>query len=354
MTRSSSTLAKWLTRHLTNVPENEHPISRLELVHVVEGRHADRLQIWRVNSGSRCDPDELAQEVTDAADADVKSRDSGQPQRYVLYAFRGPDAQEPEAQYAFQLKPPMDISRRGGDSEPPTREGIVAHYMRHDENVHRILLGASEALVGKLTDDLERERAARVRAEELNWSMNDRYQKLLDMEHERRLREAKELMKARRIDELMGLATALLPIVVAKLAGAAATQVERAAPASPPHLLQHSGVELPNAQDLAIRQFFEGLSEHEIAVVLGSLETSSQIALSELYREFMQGAQHPADAAARQIGIRKFLKSLSEAEITRVLGSLSAANRAQLLALYSQFRAVEDAEQEQKPEILRS
>ncbi|HYQ42661.1 MAG TPA: hypothetical protein VER11_11860, partial [Polyangiaceae bacterium] len=107
----------------------------------------------------------------------------------------------------------------GEDSEPATEKGVISHYMRHDENVHRLLMSAGDSLLGKLAADLERERACRVKAEELNWSMTERYQTLLDREHERRVDEAKELMRARRLDELMGVATALLPIFATKFLG---------------------------------------------------------------------------------------------------------------------------------------
>ena len=107
-------------------------------------------------------------------------------------------------------------------------------------------------------------------------------------------------------------------------------------------------------KDAAIRVFFAGLSEVEISGVLGSLSGTNQLALAELHRAFSDGATGPADVAARQLTIRKFLKGLNEEELTGVFASLSDANRAQLLALYTQYRDIEQAEQASKPEILRS
>jgi hypothetical protein len=57
---------------------------------------------------------------------------------------------------------------------------------------------------------------------------------------------------------------------------------------------------------------------------------------------------------ARQLGIRKFLKTLSEAEVKSIFASLSDSNRKLLIALYSQYRDLEEQEQARKPEILRS
>ncbi len=50
----------------------------------------------------------------------------------------------------------------------------------------------------------------------------------------------------------------------------------------------------------------------------------------------------------------KFLKGLSEREVASVFASLGDSNRALLLALCSQYRDVEQSEQDRKPEILRS
>jgi len=190
--------------------------------------------------------------------------------------------------------------------------------------------------------------------------MFEKYQQLLDREHERRISEAKELMKARRLDEMLGVATALLPIVVTKLLGSmnqAATPETTAQGAGTPASVTAPALpaEAPSdPKDVAIRQFFAGLSEVEISGVLGSLSGSNQLALAELHRAFSEGSANPADSAARQLTIRKFLKGLSEQELRGVFASLSDGNRSQLLALYAQYREIEQAEQAAKPEILRS
>jgi len=333
---------------------------RFELFHTIEGEHADRLELWRNSSDDPRDPQELGQEIQDAADRDVQSRISGQPQRYAVYAFRGED-EEHESQMSFLVRPTLHQSRYGEDSEPPTEKGVIAHFMRQNENMHRLMIGSQQATVGQLTSDLERERAARQKSEDLHWAMFDKYQKLLDKEHERRIAEAKELMKARRLDEMLGVATALLPIVVTKLVGA----VNQPPSPAPPAPLAPGQTALPvppalavgyplDPKDAAIRLFFAGLSEVEISGVLGSLSGPNQLALAELHRAFSEETPSPADVAARQLTVRKFLKGLSEQELGGVFASLSDGNRSQLLALYAQYREIEQAEQANKPEILRS
>ena len=339
MSFPSPTFVKWLTKHLADLTE-AGIITRFELIHKIESEHAERLDIWRNDADSGHAPQELAQEIQDAAERDAQSRTSGQPQRYVVYAYRGTEAMH-ESQHAFLVKAAFQPARFGEDSEPATEKGVISHYMRHDENVHRLLMSAGDSLLGKLASDLERERACRVKAEELNWSMTEKYQTLLDREHERRVDEAKELMRARRLDELMGVATALLPIFATKFLGSGAGQeVKR--------------METTDPKDAAIRSFFANLSETEISGVLGCLSGANQIALAELHRAFSAASAEPAEIMARQLAVRKFLKGLSEREIASVFASLGDSNRALLLALYSQYRDVEQSEQDRKPEILRS
>jgi hypothetical protein len=335
----SPTFVKWLTKHLADLTE-AGIITRFELIHKIESEHAERLDIWRNDADSGHAPQELAQEIQDAAERDAQSRTSGQPQRYVVYAYRGTEPMH-ESQHAFLVKATFQPARFGEDSEPATEKGVISHYMRHDENVHRLLMSAGDSLLGKLAADLERERACRVKAEELNWSMTEKYQTLLDREHERRVDEAKELMRARRLDELMGVATALLPIFATKFLGSGASQeVKR--------------METTDPKDAAIRRFFANLSETEISGVLGCLSGANQIALAELHRAFSASSADAAEIMARQLAVRKFLKGLSEREVSAVFASLGDTNRALLLALYSQYRDVEQGEQDRKPEILRS
>jgi hypothetical protein len=340
----SPTFVKWITKHLADLTE-AGTITRFVLIHKIESEHAERLDIWRNDADSGHAPQELAQEIQNSAERDAQSRTSGQPQRYVVYAYRGTEEMH-ESQHAFLVKPTFQAARLGEDSEPATEKGIASHYMRHDENVHRLLMSAADALLGKLAVDLERERACRVKAEELNWSMTEKYQTLLDRKHERRVDEAKELMRARRLDELMGVATALLPIFATKFLGAGVTAFGAAQGVKT--------IEMTDPKDAAIRRFFASLSETEISSILGCLSGANQVALAELHRAFSSANADAAEVMARQLSVRKFLKGLSEREVTSVFASLTDANRALLLALYSQYRDVEQSEQERKPEILRS
>jgi hypothetical protein len=346
MSAPSQNLVKWLTRMLADITE-AGAISRFELIHKVEGEHAERLDIWRSESDSPRSPDDLAQEMQDAAQRDAQSRVSGLPQRYVVYAFRA-QSEDHESQHAFLVRPGSHVSRLGEDSEPPNDKGVIGQSMRHSEQVHRLLITGGEVMIGRLSSELEKERDARQKAEQLNWSVFEKYQSLLDREHERRIAEAKELMKARRVDELMGVVTALVPILATKLLGSAPGRA-----GEQPQL--GAAVEsAPDPKDLAVRHFFSCLSETEISSILGCISSSSQVALAQIHSSFTSDGQSPADVMARQLAIRKFLKTLSEQEIKSILASLSEQNRQLLISLYSQYRDIEEQEQARKPEILRS
>jgi hypothetical protein len=324
-------------------------ISRFELIHMVEGERAERLDLWRSDSDSPRSPDDLAKEVQDSAQRDAQSRVTGLTQRYVVYAFRA-QSEEHESQHAFLVRPGSHVSRLGEDSEPPTDKGVIAQSMRHGEQVHRLLMTAGDVMVGRLSSELDKERDARQKAEQLNWTVFEKYQSLLDREHERRITEAKELMKARRVDELMGVVTALLPILATKFLGS--TPVRGNEP--PQQLGPASESTTPDPKDLAVRHFFSRLSETEVTSILGCISSSSQVALAQIHSSFASDGHSAAEVMARQLAIRKFLKMLSEQEIKSILASLTEQNRQLLIALYAQYRDLEEQEQARKPEILRS
>ena len=91
MSFPSPTFVKWITKQLADLTE-AGIISRFELIHKIESEHAERLDIWRNDADSGHAPQELAQEIQDSAERDAQSRTSGQPQRYVVYAYRGAEA----------------------------------------------------------------------------------------------------------------------------------------------------------------------------------------------------------------------------------------------------------------------
>ena len=142
-----------------------------------------------------------------------------------------------------------------------------------------------------------------------------------------------------------------LPILATKLLGSV-QQGGAAAPSAIPSALPAPPSIDP--KDQAVRALFSRLSETELSSILGCLGATSQIALAELHRAFQEANPAPADVMARHLAVRKFLKSLSEQELSAIFASLSDTNRQLLIALYSEYRKLEEEEQSRKPEILRS
>jgi len=123
----SPTFVKWLTKHLADLTE-AGIITRFELIHKIESEHAERLDIWRNDADSGHAPQELAQEIQDAAERDAQSRTSGQPQRYVVYAYRGTEAMH-ESQHAFPGE--GDVSARALRGGLRTRDREGGHLPLH-------------------------------------------------------------------------------------------------------------------------------------------------------------------------------------------------------------------------------
>jgi hypothetical protein len=275
-------LKKWLKRQFLDIEVGDDAeatrLCRLDLVHTIEGEGFEKLESIRVNDDS--DIERIAEEIYSAAAHDSDTRTSGQTQRYSVLAFR--DSSERalhESSYAFIIRSNQAKLLIGGDSEPPTDKGVTAHYMRHDENMHRLMLQGSEALFGRIGSELQRETARRIEAEARNDKLKEREEELLDRKLERELQRANALQQSRFFAELAGLVTTVAPLVLGRL------------------LAGKEAVMAPNARDLAIQKFLKSLGQEEVKGVLGSLKPPQQIALMEIYQSY---AESEAKAEAKK------------------------------------------------------
>lgn len=268
---SEQDLAKWLKRQALDIhvaEEEPQPLSRLDLVHTIEGEGFEKLETMRVTDDT--DMTRMSQEIYSAADHDASTRTSGQVQRYVVLAFRGEEDKSHYASHSFVIRVSQSKLFIGGDSEPPTEKGAVAHYMRHDENMHRLMMQTQESLLGRVASELTRETEKRNKAEDRVEQMKEREQDLLDRSFDRELLRAKNLQQAKFFAELGGLVTAVAPLVLGRL------------------LAGKEGVMAPNARDLSIQKFLKNLSEDEIKGILGSLKAPNQISLMEIYQSYAE------------------------------------------------------------------
>lgn len=265
-------LAAWLKRQKADLTE-DGPIKRVDLLHTVEGEGWERLEIFRVRDET--DMEDAAQILWQSAQHDIETRTSGVPQRYVVQAYRSEDSREPEASYSFLIRSNTAKMLAGSDTEPPTDKGIISHYMRHDENAHRILITATEGLLGRLASELKDERQKRLDAEATSMQLYKTSQELLDRSSERRVREAKEALHDKFMADLMGVVVAMLPMIASKFLGVGDAKGEFS--------------QLPGAaRDLGVRKLLTNLSENEAMNLVKALEPHNQLAFFELYKSYRQ------------------------------------------------------------------
>ncbi len=295
---SEKDLGKWLNRQTLDIhigEEEPKPLCRLELVHTVEGEGFERLESYRVTSDS--DAAALTAELYSAAEHDASTRTSGQVQRYTVLAYRDEGERAThEASHAFIIRVNTAKLLVGGDTEPPTEKGVTSHYMRHDENMHRIMLQGSEALYGRLGSELQRETERRRAAEERNDKLKEREEDLLDRKFERELMRQKELNQAKFFAELTGMVTALAPLVLGRV------------------LAGKEAVMAPNARDMGIQKFLKSLGKEEVQGVLSALKPANQISLMELYSSYAE-SERAAEAKKEEM-LRDGYEEIEEVQKT--------------------------------------
>lgn len=281
---SDKDLVKWLKRQSLDIhmgDEEPKPLCRLDLVHTIEGEGFEKLETARVTDDT--DIEQVANEIYSSAEHDASTRTSGSIQRYVVLAFRdSSDRALHESSHSFVIRTNTAKLLIGGDSEPPTEKGVTAHYMRHDENMHRVMLQVTEAFSGRIAGELARETAKRERLEERNDKLKEREEELLDRKFEREMSRARELQQAKFFAELAGLVTTVAPLVLGRL------------------LAGKEAVMAPNARDLAIQKFLKGLGEGEIKGILGALKPAQQISLMEIYQSYAE-SEKAAEAKKEEI-----------------------------------------------------
>lgn len=341
-------LTNWLTRLVADLTE-EGPVTRFELYHGIEAEPAERLEVYKNLTDSPRVPDELAREILTAAEADLESRVASTPQRYFVQAFRR-DGEVHDAQHGFLMRPKHGRSRFD-DSEPPTDKGVMAYAMRHAESSYRLLADAGQALLGKLSAEIERERRLRLDAEEQCTRMMRECQSLLDESQERKLAEAREIMRQKRIDEVIGSVVPLVPLLIERLlvnnVPAVATPSQALAATTPEMPKMTQGDPIDHELCLLIR----GLKEKEVHGVLGGLDVKNKVVFAELIDVFRKSEE---TIGGRKTATERFLANLSEREAFALFNALEPMHQRQLMQIYTHFKSVDEAAQKQKPEILRS
>jgi hypothetical protein len=265
MTIPDPKLTNWVRKQLVNDLTEEGVITRIELLHAADGMNAERLVTVPV--GDEADHDAIATELWEAAENDSGTRTSALPQRYVAASFRA-SGDGVNSQYAFIFRGGNQRSKQLNlaDTFPPTEQGERGLVMHQTSRMHQLMFDMAERFSDRAAQDLQRERALRIKLEENYMKHLEVLEDLHDRKHQRDLEVARETSKAKRHEEIMRLAMKMLPMLLSQVApGLAGKSV---------------------ARDMGIQQVLKGLTQEEVMGVLSALSDSNKEAFFQLYSNY--------------------------------------------------------------------
>jgi len=276
-------------------------IERYELLHSQDGGGLERLIVVRDLDAK--DPEVITELLYKQAVNDCDSRAVGTPQRYIIHGYRHAD--EPDFKYAFSLNTKMNVAN-SGDTEPATSTGLLGQLMRQSEKQHQHIMGFSEAISGRLAQELLKEREYRLKLESNAQKVNESLAELQDRAFEREEARAARLATEQRQQALMAMVMNFAPILLGQLASAfkpaALPAQSPTVPPAPPGLgPSPSGDSAPQAastgqaQDLTVREkavadFLGSLSTDEVTATIKAVGPDKSIALFEIFKSYSDSA----------------------------------------------------------------
>jgi hypothetical protein len=342
-------LTKWVTRMCADLTD-EGPPHRFELYHTVDGS-VERLAIHRLKEGDSAE--DIAQALFDEAKHDLETRES-RAQRYTIALFRSEEQQQPEVQYPFRIQPAAGSAWSGGDTEQPTEAGKRAMEMRVMNEAYGLMGRMAESMGGRMSLELDRERAARYKAEEEARRMRQENEDLADRRLDRELARASELMQQKLIGDMM---TSLVPLVP-HVAGALLSRFmndgkkngkEHETPRKMFAPVKDADM---SSRETLLRELFANLSDEEKQGLVGSLSALNKMAIVTLASK-AQEAKDDIQRAAFDAGMQKFMKGLSSEEVMGVMASFDQGNRNRFMLIYQSYGKAEEKAQEGTPDLLK-
>lgn len=286
-------LLKWLRRQRLDIhadPESDdRALIRLDLVHTIDGEGFEKLDMMRISEDS--ESEELAATLYANAIHDSETRLGGTPQRYAVLGFRSAEARDHTCQYAFVIRTATTRDFLGTSTEPPTEKGMQSHFLRHDEAMHRLMMTGSEAMMGRLANELSRETERRYAAENAVMQIREHEQELLDRKAERDLKAAIALQNAKWMADIGGLVTSMLPLIAAKFLAGKDSNIAASA---------------PQGRDLAIQKFLKTLNNTKMLEIMQTLEPTQAMNLMEIYKSYAE------DELKEQAGRQELLRDGQE------------------------------------------
>lgn len=262
------------------------------LLHTMEGEAIEKL--CSVGNLAQKSLESIVAELWNTAENDTDTRTSGTPQRYVVHAYRGDEEEEePDGQFTFSLtsKSPLQRGARGTSSEPFTEKGLLGQLMRQSEETHRMLIGYSESVAGRLARELDKEKAQNNDHQKERLGLMLQMQELMDKNFERELKRKEAQASQDRMEQIMqmvmGLAPMLLSSFIAKGQGSAVAGL----------LAAHSTPTNP-ARDVAIGNFLQSLDNEQLQTILATVGPEKGAVMLQIYESYR--TQKAAEAQAKE------------------------------------------------------
>jgi len=215
--KRKETLETWLRQQIFIHREDVGHCIKIELGHLaLGGKKSGELYFCKVPE----DPEEgfvstLLTTIEDLSQADVEGL--GGVQTYAVFAYFEDKPTRPTARYVFKLRDESEANEL--ESEPPSKEGITAQLMRHNEAIMRSSSIAQAQVMNALVTSLQRlsEQNEQMSAEKLE-SLKT-MEELYSHRHERELELLESQAKQERIDKVVGKLDLLAPVLINKLGG---------------------------------------------------------------------------------------------------------------------------------------
>lgn len=145
----------------------------------------------------------------------------GNTTRFALLAFHSGD--EDRSTSILNMSWALSPSASGGEddamSEPATDQGLLAQLMRHNSDLHRQSTGTWGMMFSYLTNIIDKQATQIDRLGNEKMSNAAAVEELVSKKHERDMEMEERKAKQKRMDDMFGKVSTLLPVVVNKIAG---------------------------------------------------------------------------------------------------------------------------------------
>lgn len=205
---------KKLRRFLENCLEIEEDVDLILYSVNVAGRKAP---VWK--SSRKWTIDDAVPLIAECSQEAANG--FGNTTRFVLLAFRTSD--EDRSTSILNMSWALAASNAGGDddvmSEPATDQGLLSQLMRHNSDLHRQSTGTWGMMFSYLTNIIDKQATQIDRLGNEKMSNAAAVEELVSKKHERDMEMEERKAKQKRMDDMFGKVSTLLPVVVNKIAG---------------------------------------------------------------------------------------------------------------------------------------